>query len=81
MSHTIKDRILLAIAKQGGRVDDPKSLVVDVAAGAGVHNIVHVLWRLRRDGMVAFREAKEGKRNVPRDIEITSLGLKRIARL
>lgn len=81
MSTTIKDRILLELARRGGRVKDPLELVTGVGQGAGVHSIVHVLWRLRRDGLVAFRESKVGRANVPRDIEITSLGVRRISRL
>lgn len=66
-----KRRILRAIAKRG-TVDNPKDIVTEVGLGAGVHSIVHQLWRLQKQGLVTFRETKH--RRILRNIRLTPRG-------
>lgn len=63
-----KDRILAEIARRG-RVTDPKELVL--AAGTDVHHVVHLVWRLQKQGLITFRQEREGGRTVPRRIRLT----------
>lgn len=48
--------------------------MTEVGLGAGVHNIVHQLWRLQKAGLVTFREASN--RGVPTRIRLTEKGIR-----
>lgn len=76
---TIKDRLILGIGRRQP-VADPHDLKID--AQTGVHDIVHVLWRLQKDGMVIFQERKPGRSSsIPRNIELTPTGQERYREL
>ena len=73
MSDKTKHRILVAI-KRRGTVENTLDIVTEVGLGAGVHNIVHQLWRLQKQGLVEFRERKMGKAVVLTRIRLTIRG-------
>ena len=73
MVDTTKSRILLAIHRRQV-VDNPLDIVTEVGLGAGVHNIVHQLWRLQKQGLIDFRESKQGKAVILTRIRLTKRG-------
>lgn len=68
-----KSRILLAIGRRGV-VTNPRSIVTEVGLGAGLHNIVHQVWALQKQGLIAFDEVKSGNRTVPANLRLTARG-------
>lgn len=75
---TVKQKILLGIAKKR-QVDNPFDLQID--ANTDMHNIVHVLYRLNRQGMISFKEIRDGTRQMPTKIVLTRVGEKEVRRL
>lgn len=73
MNDTTKSAILAAIERHGV-VDNPLDIVTEVGLGAGVHNIVHQLWRLQKQGLVKFRERKSGKAVILTRVQLTDRG-------
>lgn len=75
---TIKQRILIGIARHGGRVNNPKQLVPH--AQTDVHNVVHVLWRLQKQGLITFSQNKQRSLTVPTKIALTPKGQQHVRR-
>lgn len=69
---SIKRRILIGI-RQLPKRNQPNDLRLLV--GDDAHNIVHVLYRLKRDGLVGFREVKQGDLQLPVNIHLTKRGV------
>lgn len=68
---SIRDRLLIGI-RQLPKNNQPNDLRLLV--GSDAHNIVHVLYGLKREGLVAFREKKEGTLQMPVNIHLTKRG-------
>lgn len=77
---TIKDRILVALARIG-TAHTAKDLMP--ICGTDHHNITHVIWRLQKEGLVTFSESatksKVGRKVVTR-IRLTDAGVDRAQR-
>lgn len=75
---TIKDRLLIGIADQG-RVKRARDLQLPV--GSDEHNIIHVLYALNKQGLIAFRLDKRGSTQEPQRIKLTPRGAEYVAQL
>lgn len=78
MTRTVKDKVLIGIARHG-TVTSPKQLTVD--AETDIHNISHILWRLQKDGLITFREVKSPPVSIPTKIRLTPAGKRRYEEL
>lgn len=72
---TIKDRLILGIGYE--KIERPREL--QEIAGTNEHHVVHVLYMLRKEGLVQFK-VKEGKHSAGRnvyDIKLTKRGIQK----
>ena len=70
---SIKYELLVGIHELG-TVNQPKDL--QPYAANGVHSIIHVLWRLQKQGLISMTERKvEGRPHIPTRIQLTEAGL------
>jgi hypothetical protein len=68
----IRERVLSFIVNHGPLATHRDILQTDTAAG--YHETVHVCFRLRRQGLVTFRDVKQGNVTMLRDIRATERG-------
>lgn len=73
---TIKHRILMGIAVLG-TVKRPEEL--HPYAEADEHNIVHILWRLQKQGLTTHKTDKRGKREGLTNVRLTPQGEQYVA--
>lgn len=70
---TIKDRIIVGIPRLP-KTNQAKDL--ERLTGDDVHNLVHVLYGLNRQGLVGFRLIKKTRQQIPTNIHLTKQGQK-----
>lgn len=75
---TVKQRVLIGLARRG-TVGNAKDLRLD--ADTDVHNLIHVLHSLRKEGAITFREQTKGAIRIPYSIQLTPQGRQRYEEL
>lgn len=73
MTLSQKQRVLIGIGRRG-RLDDTRELVTEI--GNDTHNIIHLLYSLRRDGLIKFYRNTNGTVQRPCRIQLTPKGEK-----
>lgn len=76
---TAKERLLLATYKLGPRV--PRARLLQLESEMDEHSLIHVLYSLNRQGLLAFRLDKRGTVQEPRNIKLTKRGLEAVEQL
>ena len=71
MTNTTRNKILIGL-KTKGKVNQAREL--ELIAGTDEHNIIHLLHRLRKQGLISFKTDTRGKVNEPYKITLTKQG-------
>jgi predicted transcriptional regulator len=66
-----KNKILIGLNNRG---EANSARELEVLAGTDEHNLIHLLWALKKQGLIGFKVDKRGKVNEPRKIVITKQG-------
>jgi hypothetical protein len=74
---SIKDKVLIGIS-QLPKQNNPKDL--QILTGNDMHNIVHIVYALNRQGLVGFRLNKR-RLQVPTNLYLTKQGQKYLERI
>lgn len=74
-----KEKLLLATYKLGPRVLRARELQLEIQLDE--HSLIHVLYSLNRQGLLAFKLDKRGTVQEPRNIKLTKRGLEAVQQL